>query len=121
MPAHHRPQRAFTLIELLVVISIIALLVAILLPALGAARNTAIELQCQTQLRSLGQAVHMYETDNSLYYPPGMNDGQRGPNAHPWGMASGSGTTPLMGLSRSSRPIRGTEASSPFVYGCAGS
>jgi prepilin-type N-terminal cleavage/methylation domain-containing protein len=73
MPNIIHRQRAFTLIELLVVISIIALLVSILLPALGAARKTAIELQCITQLRSLGQATHMYLTDNNQYYPQSLN------------------------------------------------
>ncbi len=64
-----KPAYGFTLIELLVVISIIALLVAILLPALGAARKTAVQLQCTTQLRTLGQATHMYQTDHGQYYP----------------------------------------------------
>jgi prepilin-type N-terminal cleavage/methylation domain-containing protein len=73
MQTSNTRKRAFTLIELLVVISIIALLVSILLPALGAARKTAIELQCLTQLRSLGQATHMYTADNSLYYPQSLN------------------------------------------------
>jgi prepilin-type N-terminal cleavage/methylation domain-containing protein len=60
---------AFTLIELLVVISIIALLISILLPALGSARKTAVELQCLSQIRGTGQAVHMYQVDNGQYYP----------------------------------------------------
>lgn len=54
----------FTLIELLVVISIIALLVGILLPALGAARKAAQDTACKSNLHSLGQAVHMYATDD---------------------------------------------------------
>jgi len=57
-------KRAFTLIELLVVISIIALLIGILLPALGAARNTAIHAQCQSNLHSIATAVLTYEADN---------------------------------------------------------
>jgi prepilin-type N-terminal cleavage/methylation domain-containing protein len=65
----------FTLIELLVVISIIALLVSILLPALGSARGTAIVISCQSRIRSVGQATHMYLTDNSEYYPYGRDAG----------------------------------------------
>ena len=57
-------RRAFTLIELLVVIAIIALLIGILLPALGNARRTAQGLVGQTNLRSLGQISALYNADN---------------------------------------------------------
>ncbi|MEM1209063.1 MAG: DUF1559 domain-containing protein [Planctomycetota bacterium] len=60
----------FTLIELLVVISIIALLVGLLLPALGAARATARNIQCATQLRTMGLATHMYADDEKDFFPP---------------------------------------------------
>jgi prepilin-type N-terminal cleavage/methylation domain-containing protein len=68
-PRRTSSAQGFTLIELLVVISIIALLVSILLPALGAARKTAVMLTCSTQHRSIAQATHMYMTDNNTYYP----------------------------------------------------
>ena len=54
---------AFTLVELLVVISIIALLVAILMPALGRARQQAQALVCMTHLRTIGQAEFLYAAD----------------------------------------------------------
>jgi len=59
-----RSRKAFTLIELLVVISIIALLIAILLPALGAARRSARDLQCSVSLKQIGTSWHAFATDN---------------------------------------------------------
>lgn len=51
---------AFTLVELLVVISIIALLIALLLPALSAARDAARHVQCLSNQRQMGLALHLY-------------------------------------------------------------
>ncbi|MEO0586006.1 MAG: prepilin-type N-terminal cleavage/methylation domain-containing protein [Planctomycetota bacterium] len=60
-----RPKASgFTLIELLVVISIIALLIGILLPALGAARETARAVQCRSNIRQVAQAFYNYTVDN---------------------------------------------------------
>ncbi|MEM7625260.1 MAG: prepilin-type N-terminal cleavage/methylation domain-containing protein [Planctomycetota bacterium] len=64
------PRRAFTLIELLVVIGIIALLVALLLPTLGRAKSAALFLGCQTNMRSIGQAVRTFALDNNGRKPP---------------------------------------------------
>jgi prepilin-type N-terminal cleavage/methylation domain-containing protein len=62
-------KKAFTLIELLVVISIIALLIGILLPALGAARRTARQMQNSTQVRGIQTAFVLYAQGNNNFYP----------------------------------------------------
>jgi prepilin-type N-terminal cleavage/methylation domain-containing protein len=64
------PRQGFTLIELLVVIAIIALLVAILIPALGQAREMARRLPCAANEKNMGSAVQMYATSNSEFIPP---------------------------------------------------
>jgi prepilin-type N-terminal cleavage/methylation domain-containing protein/prepilin-type processing-associated H-X9-DG protein len=60
---------AFTLIELLVVISIISLLIAILLPALGSARKAARAAQCISYEKSIGTVIYVYSNDNREFIP----------------------------------------------------
>jgi prepilin-type N-terminal cleavage/methylation domain-containing protein/prepilin-type processing-associated H-X9-DG protein len=62
-------QRAFTLIELLIVIAIIALLLALALPALGRARDSGRTLKCQTTLHDLSIASGLYANDYKDYVP----------------------------------------------------
>ncbi len=62
--------RAFTLIELLVVIAIIAVLAAMLLPALARSKGTAQSVACQGNLRQLNLCLHLYVVDNNDFFVP---------------------------------------------------
>lgn len=64
-----KPCTAFTLIELLVSISIMALLIAVLLPALKRAREAARSVQCQSNLRQTGLGFEVYLQEHDGYYP----------------------------------------------------
>src|SRR3954451_22919843 len=62
--------RGFTIVEILVVIGIIAVIIALLLPALQRARQQALSLQCKSNLQQIGQALLIYANNNDGWMYP---------------------------------------------------
>jgi prepilin-type N-terminal cleavage/methylation domain-containing protein len=79
---HKRWNRGFTLIELLVVIAIIAILAAMLLPAVSRSKGQATKISCVNNLHQLGYAMRMYVDDNQGFFPPRTNPNAWGSRLH---------------------------------------
>jgi prepilin-type N-terminal cleavage/methylation domain-containing protein/prepilin-type processing-associated H-X9-DG protein len=82
----YRPSRGFSLVELLVVIAIIGILIALLLPAVQAAREAARRTQCKNHLREIGHAMLNYESASKSLPPSLILELNATPNANsaPW-------------------------------------
>jgi prepilin-type N-terminal cleavage/methylation domain-containing protein len=117
--------RGFTLIELLVVIAIVAILAALLLPALASAKERSKRITCLSNLRQIGIAIHVYAEDNSGNIP----FGPKAPKVtSPFDLYPSTGApTSLISLGNGGSPValglllQSCVASQPKVLFCPGS
>jgi len=104
--------KGFTLIELLVVIAIIAILAAMLLPALSQAKARAQAITCMNDMKQLMTACTMYTGDYHDYYPPNPDDGGVSPG-YEWVCGSVYGWMPTVGAGGNSEAGLSTYLTNP--------
>jgi prepilin-type N-terminal cleavage/methylation domain-containing protein/prepilin-type processing-associated H-X9-DG protein len=108
-------RRAFTLVELLVVIAIIGILIALLLPAVQAAREAARRSQCANNLKQLGLALHNYHDSHKCF--PSLGQGT---NCQPSGCSTPESNSSYGGLSTIIMLLPYMEQQSLYDYFTAG-
>jgi len=112
-----KARGAFTLIELLVVMAVIALLVGMLLPALGAARESGRAVVCASNLRQLVAAVDLYADAEAGFYPPGAA-GIAENNLQRWHGSRTNVNEPFTPEGGSLTPYIGDNNSSTIIRAC---
>ncbi len=108
-PRPPTPRHAFTLVELLVVIAIIGVLVALLLPAVQAAREASRRIKCQNNMRQIGLALHNFEISKGAFPEAAIDEDVNAPASQPF--LSPQGAAPSAAFTSCCSPIWSNRAS----------